>query len=107
MVPGGGGTPTRGEPRRIGSLQQSHRSFNASTRYGYLQACESLQYCTPLHSIARGLEAQCYILCTAFCVQLFVDRVCGYRLLDESERGGFVTEKALRCAMVQKKWAGQ
>ena len=30
----------------------------------------------------------------------------GYRLLDESERGGFVTEKALRCAMLQKKWAG-
>ena len=26
--------------------------------------------------------------------------VCGYRLLDESERGGFVTEKALRCAML-------
>ena len=32
--------------------------------------------------------------------------VCGYRLLDESERGGFVTEMALRCAMLQKKWAG-
>jgi len=27
------------------------------------------------------------------------------RLLDESERGGFVTEKALRFSMLQKKWA--
>jgi hypothetical protein len=42
----------------------------------------------------------------SFCVQLFVDRICGYRLLDESERGGFVIEKALRCAMLRKKWAG-
>jgi hypothetical protein len=42
----------------------------------------------------------------SFCVQLFVDRICGYRLLDESERGGFVIEKALRCAMLKKKWAG-
>jgi hypothetical protein len=41
----------------------------------------------------------------SFCVQLFVDRICGYRLLDESERGGFVIEKALRCD-AEKKWAG-
>ena len=34
--------------------------------------------------------------------QLFVDRISGYRLLDESERGGFVIEKALRCAMLKK-----
>jgi hypothetical protein len=41
-----------------------------------------------------------------FVYSFFVDRICGYRLLDESERGGFVTEKALRCAMLQEKMGG-
>src|SRR6516162_8399975 len=99
MVPGGGGTPTRGEPRRIGSLQQSHRSFNA------IRLPSILRITSVLHSVALDCtRARSAVLHFVFSFSSI--GFAAIRLLDESERGGSVTEKALRCAMLQKKWAG-